>query len=470
MELVQADELQGDVIKGEPVRILNGNVIFRNGTTLIYCHRAFQFTNPTRMEMFGRVRIVEENKSTVESDSLFYDNNTKIARLRKNVVATDNKMSLKTNFLDYSMETGDSYYYNNGKMVDDKNTLTSISGFYNAGIKIITFKKEVLLQSENKRLTADSLKYNYQTKTLFFTGPTKIYQDDIIIHTTSGNYSTETENTRFEKRTTIEDSDYKLTGDTLYWDKSTETGKAFGNIQLTSKNEDITVDGQRGIYNRIQKSSKVWGDAVIKQLLDSDTVCIRADTLLSLQDSLNYKIVIAFKHATIFKPDLQGKCDSLVYISRDSLMKMFSDPVMWAQSSQMSGKFIQAHIVNNKLDYVDIKDNSYMISQDELNNFNQVKGKSVHAVFKEGKIEKMLVNGNAQSIYYIIDDSKKRKKNKGINYSLSSDMVLYYKKNKVKNISFLTKPEARFIPLHEIKEEDTRFKDFNWRIGEKPVK
>jgi hypothetical protein len=47
-------------------------------------------------------------------------------------------------------------------------------------------------------------------------------------------------------------------------------------------------------------------------------------------------------------------------------------------------------------------------------------------------------------------------------------MVIRFVGNKVNKISFITKPDALFIPPHEIEEPDKRLKGFLWRIKEKP--
>ncbi len=49
-------------------------------------------------------------------------------------------------------------------------------------------------------------------------------------------------------------------------------------------------------------------------------------------------------------------------------------------------------------------------------------------------------------------------------------MVLKFKDKKLQTISFLTNPDASFIPPHELKEPDKRLKGFDWRIDEQPTK
>ncbi len=60
--------------------------------------------------------------------------------------------------------------------------------------------------------------------------------------------------------------------------------------------------------------AKVFGDPLLKKPLGQDTLYLRADTLISLDDSLEAnKRLLAFHNVQIYKSDLQGKADSLVY-------------------------------------------------------------------------------------------------------------------------------------------------------------
>lgn len=49
-------------------------------------------------------------------------------------------------------------------------------------------------------------------------------------------------------------------------------------------------------------------------------------------------------------------------------------------------------------------------------------------------------------------------------------MILKFATNELQTISFLTNPDASFVPPHELNEPDRRLKGFNWRITEKPTK
>jgi hypothetical protein len=55
----------------------------------------------------------------------------------------------------------------------------------------------------------------------------------------------------------------------------------------------------------------------------------------------------------------------------------------------------------------------------------------------------------------------------GLNRVECSRMNLFFADNKVKKITFITKPEAKFVPPKEWKEELQFLDGFRWRLPEK---
>jgi hypothetical protein len=59
---------------------------------------------------------------------------------------------------------------------------------------------------------------------------------------------------------------------------------------------------------------------------------------------------------------------------------------------------------------------------------------------------------------------------RGVNKVECSNIIVKFRDGKVNSAAFLNKPDALFIPPHEIEEPSTRLKGFKWRVEEKPAK
>ncbi|MCH8318257.1 MAG: hypothetical protein IIA88_07140, partial [Bacteroidetes bacterium] len=145
IELIQADVLEGGVHNGQKVRKLIGNVIFKHDETFMYCDSSYQYADRNALEAFGHVKIQQGDTLTLTGDTLFYYGDTKMAKVRGNVVLKDKEMTLTTKYLDYDMKNKLAWYYNGGDIIDDENHLFSELGFYNTRSKMLSFKTNVSL-------------------------------------------------------------------------------------------------------------------------------------------------------------------------------------------------------------------------------------------------------------------------------------------------------------------------------------
>jgi hypothetical protein len=84
------------------------------------------------------------------------------------------------------------------------------------------------------------------------------------------------------------------------------------------------------------------------------------------------------------------------------------------------------------------------------------------------KINRVLVEGNGESLYFALDD--KTNMLMGMNKIICSNIIVRFKEGRVNNLSFYVKPEANFIPPHELKKENLTLKGYSWKLDEKPTR
>jgi lipopolysaccharide export system protein LptA len=467
IELEQADALVGSSANGKDLRKVIGNVRFRQKGAVMTCDSAYQYVESNTLEAFGNVRIVQGDTVTITGNKALYNGNTREAKMRGNVVLVDKTMTLYTEELDYNMKTNLAYYYTGGRIIDGENVLVSQQGYYDTRSKLFSFKKDVNLTNPQYTLTSDTLQYHSVSKIAYFKGPTKIVGKSGDLYTVNGTYNTLTQQSRFIGRTTIDYDKYTLTGDSVYYDKKKDIGIARINVELVAKEDSTIIEGDIGTYDGIKGISKVYGRPVMKNIVSGDTLFLTADTLVSVDDTAKRsRKLFAYHNVKIFKSDLQGKCDSLLYNFTDSTIYFYRNPILWSSGNQMLADSIHIQMANNRISKMFLKTNSFVISQDSLKNFNQIKGRRMTAYFSENKVSSVFVDGNAESLYFALDEGDSLLM--GMNKMLCSKMDIRFKDNKANTIRALTTPDAVFIPPHEIQEPDKRLKGFTWRIDEKP--
>jgi lipopolysaccharide export system protein LptA len=474
VELVKAGSLEGIETKTERKVKLIGEVVFKQGSMFLYCDSAFQFPATNKVETYGQVRMVQGDTLSLTCKTLSYDGNTKQAVASGNVVLKDNTMYLEADRLNYDRTTKVAYYTNGGLIKDKENVLTSQLGSYHTDLKTVQFKKNVKLVNDVKhyKIDADTLEYNTSSKVATFRGPALLTSKDGVVegHET-GSYNTVTGVMYVKGRSKIKNGKQLIEADKIDYNETKEIGIATGNMKLSSPTDSAQIEGDQLIYNRATGVSKVLGTPVFKGIKGKDTLFITSDTMvhMRIEDKQKTKVLEEYlklyRHVKIFKAGMQGRCDSLTYHGNDSLITLFGSPVLWNGKSQLTADTIKLSIKNGQLHKMFMNANAFIIMQDTVGNFNQIKGRKMEASFKNNKLTSVFVDGNSESVFFVLEGDSIVT---GMNKSICSRIVMAMENDTIKRVSFLAKPEAKFIPPHQLQEPDKRLKGFFWRKEEKP--
>lgn len=480
-------------------QILRGDVRFRHDSVIMYCDSAYFFEKENSLHAFGHVHMVQGDTLEGFGDVLFYNGNTKLARLRRHVRLIHQKTTLTTDSLNYDRKKNIAYYFSGGMIEDSLNTLTSRWGQYTPDNHQAIFRDEVKLVNPKFVLTADTLGYNTETYQSDIVGPTTIlYDEETTILSTNGWYNTQTELSMLLDRSRIIHVDgITLTGDTIYYDKANGYGRSLGNIESTDSTNHMTLYGN---------VSEVWEDGGRAYVTDSAMLLdwsdstaftyMHADTLwteeisypiftLKMRDSLlvdsvmvaqnpdtiwrdtTYQQLRAFWHVRVFRNDIQAVCDSARYHGRDSLLTLFGMPICWNEDNQMSADQIDVYFKNETVDYMHGVGNALAVKREGFSEFNQLAGKEMLAYVKDGDVYLVDVKGNAETIFYPREDDGSYV---GVNRTQSSFVKMYMQNRQIDHVVFTTATTGVMIPIDQALPEETKLSGFFWAEAERPLR
>jgi len=470
IEIIQAGSLEGVKINGIEVRRLVGDVIFKQEDTYMYCDSALFYESTNSIDAYGTIRI-EGPRAKLYGDFLHYDGNFKSADITGKVVRmTDGKMDLTTTAMQYDLENDIGNYQVGGKVIDKDNVLTSKKGYYYSKERMIFFKEDVVLTNPRYVMFSDTLKYHTPSSVAYFFGPSHIYSsgtDSAHIYCENGWYNTKTEKSRFSKNAFIESKENRLSGDSLSYDRLTKLGEAWNHVELKDTVQKVIIGGDYAWLDELNGISFVTGNSLLTKMFDVDSLFLHADTLYAKQDTAaKQKTYFAYHHVRIFKTDLQGQCDSLVYSSSDSTIWFYTKPILWSNNNQMTADKISLLLVDNEIKRMNLYANSFIAGIEDSLRFNQIKGREMIGYFIENKLNSISVNGNGQSIYYI---RNKKKQITGVNQADCSDMLIRIKENRVSKISLIKNADATLFPVKETDPKQMRLKDFSWKGHLQPL-
>lgn len=446
---------------------LVGAVLFEHEGALLYCDSAWLYVERNRVEAFGNVHIVQNDTLHLYGDRIDYDGNTKVAvATGKTVVLQDPKMRLTTNRMVFDRKDQTARYNTGGTIVNDENTLTSQNGVYYANIREFRFSRNVDLTNPRYTLKSDTLNYNTATRIATFAGPTEIVgKDGNTLYSESGFYNTANDQARFADRSRMIDGPRTLSGDSLYYDRKRGIGRAYGNVLLTDTVEKSAISGGYGEYGETPEYAMVTLDPIYTLYDERDSLHIHGDTLRYRLLPDGTKKMRIRRGVRIFRKDLQGVCDSMIYTGSDSTFKMFVEPVLWSDRSQLSGDTIWLEMRNGKMDSLRIHGNAFVMETDTLERYQQIRGKRMKGGFKDDQLHRMRSSGNGQTVYWA---REKDGAEVGVNRADCSDLMMVFREGKPIRITFLVQPDAYLYPTATAPPDQLILKGFKPRYGERP--
>lgn len=465
IQLLGADATEFDIDIVDAERVI-GNVRFKQDNVLMDCDSAYFYRKQNKIEAFGNIYIRQRDTMNLWGEYLQYDGDERIAYVERDVRLKDNKMTLTTNSLLYNLDTKTAFYTTGGHIRNGKDNLYSRKGLFYSRSKQFEFKDSVRLVNPEYTMDSDTLHYNSDSKIAEFVGPTYIRSDENTIFCHYGWYNTNNNTSEFSKGAYIQGKENKLVADSMLYDRNTGIGRAYHNIVLIDTVQNIKILGEKGVYNRNNKVTEITGKPMTVVYMDDDSMFMMSDTMVDRTDSVTEKrILFAYHNARIYKSDMQGLCDSLTYEFTDSLIKMFYAPVLWSDSNQITGDTLIIHQKNNKIHKMDVLQNAFIVGIDGPERYNQIKGRDMEAFFVESKLDRVFVQGNGRSVYYAKEDSMTYT---GVNDIVCSEMLIRVDSNKIKDISFYSRPEGTIYPLEDFPAANKLLPGFKWRSAEKP--
>jgi lipopolysaccharide export system protein LptA len=443
---------------GKDINVLIGNVEFKHGTATMYCDTAYLNKKENKLNAVGHIHIIQDDTLNLYGNKLNYYGNTRLAEVRENVKLVNKDVVLTTEFLDYDRNENVAYYYNNGKIVNKDNTLTSKKGYYYPNSNSAFFKDSVVVDNPKYTMFSDTLIYHTVTKVANIEGPTFIISDNNTIYAEAGYYDTQKDIALLKQNAYVEGNQL-LKGDTILYERSSGIGEVFNHMELHDTTNNTIITGNYGYYNELTKFALTTKKAVLMQIYKQDTLFLHADTLEAVPiENGEEKLIKAYRKVQYYRADIQGRCDSMVFDSRDTTNTFYYEPIMWSLGNQLSSDRMVMYTKNEVLDKVDLINRAFIISEEDSGRYNQIKGKEMTGFIKENEIYKINVDGNAQSVYYPMDD----KNAIGMNKAECSNMVIFLKERMVRKINMQVSPLGKMSPILLVPEEDSRLPGFYW--------
>ena len=457
--LIHSNTLSFDKAVKPDAQILNGDVCFRHDSSYMYCDSAYFFEQTNSLEAFSNVRMEQGDTLFVYGDYLFYDGNTQVAYLRENVRMENGQVTLFTDSLNYERIPNIGYYFEGGLIVDSLNQLSSFYGQYSPETKLAVFNDSVQVENPDFILYSDTLHYDTESKVATILGPSVIVSDSGTIHTSRGWYDTVNNTSLLLDQSQVESGEKILIGDSIFYNRDTGMGEVYGNMSLVDTAQHVTLQGEYGYYNEQTGYAFATDSARFLEYSQGDTLFLHADTLQMVTVDSVYREIKAYYGVRFYRTDMQGVCDSMQFNTRDSVLYMYTEPVLWNEQYQLYGDTIAIYMNDSTIEYAHVIQFAFAAQHVDSSYYNQLKGNDLKAYFEGQAVHQIDVAGNAESIFYPLEKDGAKV---GMNETKSGFLTIWVKDNKLDKLKIWPSPVGSMTPIPDLKPDQKMLKDFYW--------
>lgn len=456
----------------------------------------------TQVTTFVAPTTINDGKSIIRTSDGYYDMNNGLANFGSRPTIEDSTQFITADSIAFDKKTGQGFARGNFLYRDTTQGITLLSeyGIFNRDTKtFLATEKPLMIIKQDKDslfLTADTLYSGIKLDT--------VYVQDSVTRTNIANKEVDISIKDSAKIDINKPASPALPGKIAGKPASgTRPGigikkqnppgeKSSNNPPLNTKNIPPPVDTLTAIVAQSHpiKDSLVSTLKNTRDTLNNDSLIksialnkAAADSILKLEtirkeDSIkaalaarkieridSVRFFLAYRHVKMFEDSMQAVCDSMFYSGKDSIFRLFNDPVVWSKDSQISGDTIHLYTKNKKPERVEVWENAFSISKSNDQFYNQLKGNTINGFFKDGDIDYIRAKGSAESLYYIQDDDSAYT---GANYAQADLINLFFVKKELDKISWLYQVEGGFYPVKQIPEERQHFKNFKWQEARRP--
>ena len=425
--VVTGDSLIGKVIEGESIREVYGNVVLTQGNVRITCNKAIQFLGRNDAELIGNV-IATQDTLTIKTEKGFYYGNQRMSRSTSGVTLDDRKVIL----------TADSgqYYFDEDRAF---------------------FQSNVTLFDTTTTLTADELTYFKQRDHSIAIGNVKIVDAENIIEADSLEHFRNTE-------ITFANSNVKITN------LKNSTSIYGGHLEDYRQRKYTLIKNEPAL---MQIDSSITFDEDSLEVISVDTLLINSLTMESFRDTAD--IFIATDSVKIIRGEFASENDKTIYLRSEEKIitgKLSQDarqPILWYETSQLTGDSIVIHLDDNKITKLEVEGTAFLLSQNEniKQRFDQSSGSRVLIYFDDNKISRSEFYGTVYSIYNLFEEEEPN----GLTKSNSHSAVVYFEDNQVSEVRLYGQPVSEYYPEPQVLGNERSFllPRFNF-IENRPVK
>ena len=480
---------------------LYDHVIFNNGDQSLASNKIF-YNLKDKKAYYQDTATMSRGNSKLQSIQGWYDVENKVSYFYNEVLVHDEDFDMQTDSMLFYTEENRIVFIAPTRIRTKDAEIYCESGFYNLETKEGEFEKNAQYLSGDRIVTGEKLIYNKAENSVQVEGQSEFTTDkgkgnaeNMSYYEDAGDLILEGDAVYLTDRRKItgvriaynenmgdlviagngvmKEEETIIEGENIEYNDKTGVGLVEGNVVWTDTSNHTKVRTDVLNINTVMNASRAYnyiGKPEIEIDVDGDTMHMTSDTLYSFEiiDTLGNKnqFVIGDNNVKILKSDMQAVSDSVVFYVTDSIYSLYDNPVMWSDSTQFTADTIHLYLKNKKIYKMRMINNAMVLNTSDEKLFNQILGKIITAYFYDSELDNFEVNGNAQSVYYVLDEQGAYV---GVNTTECSKLKFYFGDNQISDIKGYIDVKQKMIPMAKADHASLKLQGFKWLIEKRPT-
>ena len=475
---------KGDIVEGlEGIYDSAERMFMFNDDVNMYSDSIFlksemvEYHSTQEVAMFSENTVAWRGRDTLFSNNMEYATRSKTLVLKTdNYIATQDQ-ELWAGWIDYHRESGNAELYDNVQVRDQAQSsiIMGDKGVYvqRPMLLYMTDNAAAGMYSEEKTGT-DSLTLQpiYKRDTLFIAGDTlKMWQ--VPMHQVDSS-----EVAQAKQRRALADTDPmdEINRQNKAWlDAYKRNKENMGKIlppppkqtQTPENPQDKNPNGKQEVSQEEldklldrDRPLEAKGQDSTASVTATDSLSIPKDTIVPL-DTTAVTFLSVHHKVKLYRSDLRGRCDSLIYTTIDSIARFYRDPILWnEEKTQFTADSIQLSIRNNEIYKANLIENAFIISKEDSIHFHQIKSTEMVAYFKDNDVYRFDALGGVQAMIFLAErDSVITLMNQKECRMLTAKIV----DQTIERVRYIENVKSDVTPTYRLPESKMRLRDFNWR-------
>lgn len=317
----------------------------------------------------------------------------------------------------------------------------------------------VKVMRDTVTLTAKKGMYYGDSKKAVCEDGVRLETRHVVLLADSGTYFTEQKKAFFHSHVKVIDSTTTIFSDELTYFENERKSIAVHHVVADNSANNIRIFGDYLVHFDSTRYSMVTQNPRLMQIDTSakgeiDTLVVKSVVMESYDDSTQK--LIATDSVAMARGPLSVRCGWARYFTRNDVIELRKQPVVWYEDNQTTGDSISLHMAHGKLQFATIRGRSFALSLSDSaypKRYNQLVGRKIDMFFQNDKLQQMTVDQNAISLYFLYDG----KSPNGCNRTSGDQITMTFLDGKINEISIVKGIEGVYYPENMIATDEGKY-------------